>query len=356
MLNRKPALVKKKEELEQLLLDSAVQLDAVALHRISLAYRETERILSKLNRLEDVQRKYRETIALRSDADNEIRELVQEELELLSREEGALMKEIRALLIEKDPNDEKDVIIEIRSAAGGEEAALFAAELFRMYASYAEKRGWRVEILSSNPTDLGGFKEIIFEIQGKGAYSRMKFEGGAHRVQRVPVTESSGRLHTSTVTVAVMPEAEEVDVNIDPEDLRIDVFRASGHGGQCVQKTDSAVRITHLPSGLVVTCQDERSQLKNKERALRILRSRLLEIAQAEQASERKLTRRSQVKRGERSEKIRTYNFPQSRLTDHRIGLDLYNLPSILEGELDEIFDALESKDIEERLEEESSR
>lgn len=356
MLERKPALMKRKEELEKLLVDPTIQSDSVALHRISLAYREVERILEKLERLEKIQERFRQTLELRSDADNEIRELVQDELAALSQEEESLLKEIKALLIEKDPNDEKSVIMEIRAAAGGEEAALFAADLFRMYASYAEKKGWPVEVLSSNPTDLGGFKEIIFEIKGKGAYSRLKFEGGAHRVQRVPATESSGRLHTSTVTVAVMPEAEEVDVSVNPEDLRIDVFRASGHGGQCVQKTDSAVRITHLPSGLVVTCQDERSQLKNKERALRILRSRLLEIAQAERANERTTTRRLQVKRGERSEKIRTYNFPQNRLTDHRVDLDLYNLPSILEGELDEIFDALESKDIEERLEAEASR
>lgn len=356
MLERKPALMKRKEELEKLLVDPTIQSDSVALHRISLAYREVERILEKLERLEKIQERFRQTLELRADADNEIRELVQDELAALSQEEESLLKEIKALLIEKDPNDEKSVIMEIRAAAGGEEAALFAADLFRMYASYAEKKGWPVEVLSSNPTDLGGFKEIIFEIKGKGAYSRLKFEGGAHRVQRVPATESSGRLHTSTVTVAVMPEAEEVDVSVNPEDLRIDVFRASGHGGQCVQKTDSAVRITHLPSGLVVTCQDERSQLKNKERALRILRSRLLEIAQAERANERTTTRRLQVKRGERSEKIRTYNFPQNRLTDHRVDLDLYNLPSILEGELDEIFDALESKDIEERLEAEASR
>jgi peptide chain release factor 1 len=256
------------------------------------------------------------------------------------------------LLLPKDPADEKDVIMEIRAAAGGEEAALFAADLFRMYANYAEKKNWKVEILSSNPTDLGGFKEIIFEIKGKGAYSRLKFEGGAHRVQRVPITEASGRIHTSTVTVAVLPEAEEVDVEIDPEDLRIDVFRASGHGGQCVQKTDSAVRITHLPTGIVVSCQDERSQLKNKERAMRILRARLLELAQREQAEKITESRRVQVKTGERAEKIRTYNFPQNRVTDHRVNLDLYNLQAVLDGDLDELLDALESNYIKQKLEE----
>jgi peptide chain release factor 1 len=249
------------------------------------------------------------------------------------------------LLLPKDPNDEKNVIVEIRAGTGGEEAALFAGDLFRMYNRYAEKRGWKAEIIDSNPTELGGFKEVVFEINGNGAYSRLKYESGVHRVQRVPTTEAGGRIHTSAATVAVLPEAQEIDIDINPNDLRIDIFRASGHGGQGVNTTDSAVRITHIPTGMVVTCQDERSQLKNKEKAMKVLRARLMEKAQMEQNQKIAQDRRSQVGSGDRSERIRTYNFPQGRITDHRIGLTIHQLTSVLEGELDEIIDALIAED-----------
>ncbi|MFS8544492.1 MAG: peptide chain release factor 1, partial [Limnochordales bacterium] len=283
--------------------------------------------------------------------DPEMRELAREELARLSQREAELEKELRVLLLPKDPNDEKNIIVEIRAGAGGEEAALFAADLFRMYSRYAENRGWRVEMMSASPTELGGFKEVIFMVHGKNAYSRLKYESGVHRVQRVPTTEASGRIHTSTATVAVLPEAEEVDVEIRPEDLRIDVFRSGGHGGQSVNTTDSAVRITHLPTGIVVTCQDERSQLQNREKAMRVLRARLLDMKRREQEEELAAARRSQVGTGERSERIRTYNFPQGRMTDHRIGLTLYKLDAVLQGELDEVIDALVMADQAEQLE-----
>jgi peptide chain release factor 1 len=264
--------------------------------------------------------------------------------------ETELEARLRALLLPKDPADDKNVLVEIRAGAGGDEAALFAATLARMYAKYAEGRGWHVEIMDSHPTGQGGFKEIVFAIQGKGAWSRLKFERGVHRVQRIPVTESAGRIHTSTVTVAVLPEAEEVDVRIEDTDLKVDVYRASGPGGQGVNTTDSAVRITYLPTGLVVTCQDERSQIKNRAKALRVLRARLLEQAQEEQRSQIAAARRSQVGTGERSERIRTYNFPQGRVTDHRIGLTLHRLPEVLEGDLAELVEALAASERAEQL------
>jgi peptide chain release factor 1 len=252
-----------------------------------------------------------------------------------------LEHELHEMLVPKDPNDDRDVIVEIRGAAGGSEAALFARDLYQMYQRYAEARRWKTESLSSSPSDLGGFKDITFAVKGKGAYSRMKFESGVHRVQRVPATEAQGRIHTSTATVAVLPEAEDVDVQINPNDLKIDVYRSSGPGGQSVNTTDSAVRITHLPTGEVVACQEERSQLQNKERAMRILRARLLERAQQEQRAAIAAERKSAVGTGDRSEKIRTYNFPQNRVTDHRIGVTLHKLPQVLEGDLDELIDAL---------------
>ncbi|MEI6308158.1 MAG: peptide chain release factor 1 [bacterium] len=356
LLEKKACYQGRKEELERQLLEPSVQIDQAQLQSVSIAYHEVSLVLRTFQELEENSSQVKQVEQLRSESEEiEMRELAEQELAQLQAKEVQLQKDLRAFLLPRDPDDERNVIMEIRGAAGGEEAALFAAQLFRMYANYAEKRKWKIEVLSSNPTDLGGFKEIILEIKGKDAFSRLKFEGGAHRVQRVPVTESSGRLHTSTATLAVLPKAEEVDVQINPDDLRIDVYRSSGHGGQCVQKTDSAVRITHFPSGLVVTCQDERSQLQNKERAMTILRSRLLEIAQREQSNQITSSRRLQVKSGDRSEKIRTYNFPQNRLTDHRIGLDLYNLPVIMEGNLDELLNALESKYIEQRMEEETS-
>jgi peptide chain release factor 1 len=252
-----------------------------------------------------------------------------------------LSDRLKILLLPKDPNDEKNVIVEIRAGTGGEEAALFAGDLFRMYSRYAEMKGWKIELLSTSESDLGGYKEIIFIVEGDRVYSRMKFESGVHRVQRVPETEASGRIHTSAATVAVLIEAEEVDVAINPNDLRVDVFRAGGHGGQCVNTTDSAVRITHLPTGLVVTCQDEKSQLKNKDKAMKVLRARLLEKFKSEQQQEMAQTRRDMVGSGDRSERIRTYNFPQNRLTDHRINLTLYHLTSNMEGNLDEVIEPL---------------
>lgn len=278
---------------------------------------------------------------LLEDPDPAVRELAQEELASLQAQYERLEATLHRLLIPKDPLDEKNVLLEIRAGTGGEEASLFVADLFRMYTRYAENHAWRVEVMSSNPTGLGGFKEIISLIEGKGAYSRLKFEGGVHRVQRVPETEASGRIHTSAVTVAVLPEADEVDVHIDEKELRIDVFRSSGPGGQSVNTTDSAVRITHIPTGMVVSCQDEKSQHKNKAKALKILRARLLERAREEQQAAITASRRSMVGSGDRSERIRTYNFPQSRLTDHRINLTLYSLDRILDGDLDPVVDAL---------------
>lgn len=282
--------------------------------------------------------------------DKDFKELVQEEFEQAKADIERCSEELKILLLPKDPNDDKSVIVEIRGGAGGEEAALFAGELFRMYSMYSEAKGFKTEILSENPTELGGYKEVVFNIEGEGAYSRFKFESGVHRVQRVPETESQGRIQTSTVTVAVLPEAEEVDFELNPADLQIDVFRSSGAGGQKVNKTSSAIRVTHLPTGMVVECQDERSQYKNKDKALKVLRSRLLEIEQAKHDAEIAGTRKSQVGTGDRSERIRTYNFPQGRVSDHRIGLTLYKIDAIMNGDLDEIIDALITADTAEKL------
>ncbi len=278
---------------------------------------------------------------LANEKDEELRELAKAELPSLEARAQELLEQLKVMLLPKDPNDSKSVILEIRAGTGGEEAALFAADLFRMYSRYAENRGWEVEVLSSSPSDLGGFKEVIGLIKGEGAYSRLRFEGGVHRVQRVPRTEAQGRIHTSAVTVAVLPEADEVEINLDPKDLRIDVYRSGGHGGQSVNTTDSAVRITHIPTGLAVACQDEKSQHKNKARALKILTARLLERAQAEQEAKITGERRKMVGTGDRSERIRTYNFPQERVTDHRIGLTLYKLSQVVDGNLDEVIEPL---------------
>jgi len=300
-------------------------------------------------------KKLKDTIAeakelLNEKLDKDFREMVEAELEESKEQIQVVENELKILLLPKDPNDDKNVIVEIRGGAGGEEAALFAADLLRMYSRYAERKHWKVEMMNSNPTDIGGYKEVSFMIEGHGAYSRLKFESGVHRVQRIPTTESGGRIHTSTVTVAVLPEVEEVEVDINPNDLRIDVFRAGGPGGQCVNTTDSAVRITHLPTGLVVSCQDEKSQHKNKEKAMKILRSRLYELMQQQQNEEIAQARKSQVGTGDRSERIRTYNFPQGRVTDHRIGLTLHKLEAILDGDIDEIIDALITNDQSEKL------
>ena len=282
---------------------------------------------------------------LEEESDEEMRELAKEELSGSRARIEELEQELKILLLPKDPNDDKNVIVEIRAGAGGDEAALFAAEVYRMYVHYADSRRWKTEMISLNENGIGGFKECVFMVTGQGAYSRMKYESGVHRVQRVPETESGGRIHTSTITVAVMPEAEDVDVHIDEKDIRIDVMRASGNGGQCVNTTDSAVRLTHIPTGIVISCQDEKSQLKNKDKALKILRSRLYEMELEKRHDEEAEARRSQVGTGDRSEKIRTYNFPQGRVTDHRIKLTLHRLDSIMNGDLEEIIDSLIAAD-----------
>uniref|UniRef100_A0A7C3SMV5 Peptide chain release factor 1 n=1 Tax=Dictyoglomus turgidum TaxID=513050 RepID=A0A7C3SMV5_9BACT len=304
-------------------------------------FRDYKKLLKEKEDLEEV---------LREETDEEIRDLAQMELEEIERKIEQKEFELKSSLLPKDPNDEKNIIMEIRAGAGGEEAALFAADLFRMYIGYAQKKGWKVDIVSSNPTGLGGYKEIIFIVEGKGAYSRLKFESGVHRVQRVPVTESSGRIHTSTATVAVLPEMEEVEIEIDPKDLRIETFRSGGAGGQHVNKTESGVRITHIPSGIVVQCQDERSQHQNREKAMKVLRARLYEYYQKEKENEIASQRRAQVGSGERSEKIRTYNFPQRRVTDHRINYSSFQLEEVLSGELDEFIDRLILAEKEEQI------
>ena len=282
---------------------------------------------------------------LESENDEDMREMLKEELSEAKRQEEEMERHLKVLLLPKDPNDSKNVIVEIRAGAGGDEAALFASEIYRMYNKYAESRGWRTEMISLNENGIGGFKEVTFLVNGAGAYSRLKYESGVHRVQRVPETESGGRIHTSTITVAIMPEAEEIDFQLDLNDCRFDVFRASGNGGQCVNTTDSAVRLTHIPTGIVISCQDEKSQLKNKENALKVLRSRLYEMELEKQHDAEAQARRSQIGTGDRSEKIRTYNFPQGRVTDHRIKLTLHKIDSIMSGELDELIDSLIAAD-----------
>jgi peptide chain release factor 1 len=311
------------------------------LQKVAKEYAELGKVVDPYRKLKKLEVEIKESQDLILHEEEEIKRLAKEELNRLVEEKERVEGDLKVALLPKDPSDEKNILLEIRAGTGGEEAGLFAADLFRMYAKLAEKHHWRMEVLSRHYTGVGGFKEIIAMIEGKGVYSRLKFESGVHRVQRVPATESQGRIHTSTVTVAILPEAEEVEVQIDPNDLRIDIFRSSGPGGQSVNTTDSAVRITHLPTGMVVSCQDEKSQHKNKAKALKILRARLMDRARHEQQTEISEKRRIQVGTGERSERIRTYNFPQGRVTDHRIGLTLYRLGEVLEGELDEAIDAL---------------
>ncbi len=338
----------KLEEVEQRLLDLETEVSQPETVADRRRYQELTRELAEIRPVVEAYRNYRalkEEIAghreLMAGNDEELRELAREELPVLVKRREELEKEIQLLLLPKDPNDEKNVVLEIRAGTGGDEAALFAADLFRMYARYAERQRWKIEELSRNETGVGGFKEIIVLVKGKRVYSQLKYESGVHRVQRVPTTESQGRIHTSAVTVAVLPEADEVDVEINPQDLRIDIYRASGPGGQGVNTTDSAVRITHLPTGLVVSSQDERSQHKNKARAMKVLASRLLDLRQREQHDKISSERRAQVGSGDRSERIRTYNFPQGRVTDHRIGLTLHKLDQILQGEIGELIRAL---------------
>jgi peptide chain release factor 1 len=312
------------------------------LQKFAKEYAELGKVVDLYRRLKRLETEIEESRhLLESEKDEEMKRLAREEVSSLTTEKEKVEQDLKAALLPKDPNDEKNIILEIRAGTGGDEAGLFASDLFRMYSKYAEKHHWRMEVLSRHYTGVGGFKEIVALFEGKGVYSRLKFESGVHRVQRVPTTEAQGRIHTSTVTVAILPEAEEVEIQIDPNDLRIDIFRSSGPGGQSVNTTDSAVRITHLPTGLVVSCQDEKSQHKNKAKALKILRARLMDKATQEKHLEISEKRRTQVGTGERSERIRTYNFPQGRVTDHRIGLTLYRLEGILEGEMDAIINAL---------------
>ena len=329
------------QALEQQLSSSEVIANTQEYAKLAKEHAELGRVVTCFRQWRKIGQEIDDSQALLDDPDPEVQDLAREELDSLHQSHTELEQQLRVLLLPTDPLDEKNVLLEIRAGTGGEEASLFAADLCRMYTRYAEQKNWRMEVMSSSPTGLGGFKEIVTLIEGDGAYSRLKFEGGVHRVQRIPETEASGRIHTSAVTVAVLPEAEDVDVHIDEKDLRIDVYRSSGPGGQSVNTTDSAVRITHLPTNSVVICQDEKSQHKNKAKALKILRSRLLEKAREEQHQEIAASRRSMVGSGDRSERIRTYNFPQSRLTDHRINLTLHTLERVLEGELDPVVDAL---------------
>ena len=333
----------KYEQLTQFLSDPANISDPQELRRVSKERADLEPVVKTFESYQKIQKDISDSREILADpeADEELKELAENELKELEDLEKKLEEELRILLIPKDPNDEKNVILEIRAGAGGDEASLFAQDLFRMYSRFAEKKGWKIEVMSSSVSPIKGIKEIIGNIRGEKAYSLLKFESGVHRVQRVPQTEASGRIHTSTATVAVLPEADEVDIRIDPKDLKVEAFGASGPGGQSVNRNYSAIRITHFPTGVVVSCQDEKSQHRNKEKAMRILRSRILDIAQREQQQLIAKDRKSQVGTGERSEKIRTYNFPQSRVTDHRLNLTLHRLENILDGELDEIIEAL---------------
>ncbi len=341
MLDKLAEVEKRYGELEGFLADPQLLGNQMEYTKIAKERSDLEELVSCYRAWKKVEQEIKDNRELLGENDDGIRELAKEELPALESRKEELEGRLKFLLLPKDPNDGKNVLLEIRAGTGGEEASLFAADLFRMYCRHAESQGWRVEVMSSSATGLGGFKEIIVLIEGRGVYSRMKFEGGVHRVQRVPVTEGSGRIHTSAVTVAVLPEADEIEVDIDPKDLRVDVFRSSGPGGQSVNTTDSAVRITHLPTNLVVTCQDEKSQHKNKSKALKILRARLLESKQDQQRSEIAASRRLMVGSGDRSERIRTYNFPQGRVTDHRINFTLYKLERVMDGNIGELTDAL---------------
>lgn len=342
------------EELNMKLYDPAVAADRNLYRDLMKEHKEIEPIVEKYRALKKAEASLEDAEAILNDseADKELRQMASDEMSAAKSDIESISEELKILLLPRDPNDDRSVIVEIRGGAGGEEAALFAYNLYRMYNMYAEKRGWKTEIVSLNETELGGFKEVSFTIDGDGAYSRLKFENGVHRVQRVPETETQGRIHTSTATVAVLPEADEVELEIDPKDLKIDTFRSSGAGGQHINKTSSAIRVTHLPTGTVVECQDERSQYKNKDKALRVLRARLLDAKVAAQNAEIAANRKSQVGTGDRSERIRTYNYPQLRVTDHRIGLTIYRLSDVLNGDLDEIIDALIAADRAEKLKE----
>lgn len=354
MLDTLDVFSRRYDELTQKLADPSVSSDPKQYAALMKEFREITPIVETYGQYKKALQNREEAYELMnaSGVERELRELAADEYEEAGKSAEALSEELKLLLLLKDPNDSKNVIVEIRGGAGGEEAALFSSVLFRMYSMYAQQKGWQIELLGANETELGGYKEISFTIAGEGAYSRLKYESGVHRVQRVPETETQGRIHTSTATVAVLPEIDEVEIAIDPKDLKIDTFRSSGAGGQHINKTSSAIRITHLPTGMVVECQDERSQYKNKDKAMRVLRSRLYEQEQAARDAEVADRRRSQVGTGDRSERIRTYNYPQGRVTDHRIGLTIYRLEDFLNGNLDEILDALIAHDRARQLEE----
>ncbi len=337
MLEKLNQIEKHYEELAVQLADPEVLSDRQRFQKVAKEHKDLEDVVETYRRLKGVDQELEDNNLLMKESDPDIREMAKEEIPILKEKREALIEELKVLLLPRDPNDEKNVIVEIRAGTGGEEAALFVADLFRMYGYYAEANRWTVEVMNSNSTELGGFKEIVFGLTGKDVFSKMKYESGVHRVQRVPDTESQGRIHTSAVTVAVLVEAEDVEVEVREEDLRIDVYRSQGAGGQHVNTTDSAVRITHIPTGLVVSCQDERSQIKNRSRAMKILKARLYEIEQQRQQQEEASLRKSMVGSGDRSERIRTYNFPQGRLSDHRIGLTLYKLQAILMGDMEEL-------------------
>ena len=346
MFDRLETLRQHFEEIEETLARPEVATDHGRVQTLAKERASIESLVSLYEEYRDVAQQAEDTrTVLLETSEEDIKEMAQEELEALQERREHLEYRLRLALLPKDPNDERDVIVEVRAGTGGEEAALFAAELYRMYARYAQDKGWDVDVIDSNPTGIGGFKEIVFEVKGKRAFSRLKYERGAHRVQRVPSTEAGGRIHTSAATVAVLPEAEEVELDVDPGDLRIDIFHSSGHGGQNVQKVATAVRITHTPTGIAAVCQDERSQLKNRQRAMAVLRARLLDREMNRQQEEEAAARRSQVGSGDRSEKMRTYNFPQNRVTDHRIGVTSHNLDRILQGDLDEFIDAVASQE-----------
>ena len=352
MMDKLQAVEDKYLELESMISDPSVLEDMTRWQRYNKEHSEMTPIVEAFREYKKVCQTIEDDKSMLEEGmdDDELRHMVEDELAEMRQRKEELDNELPVLLLPKDPNDDKNVIVEIRGGVGGDEAALFAGDLFRMYSRYAEAQGWRVDILSSNATELGGFKEVSFTVEGYGAYSKLKYESGTHRVQRVPVTESGGRIHTSAVTVAVLPEADEVDVDIKANELRIDTYCASGAGGQYVNRTETAIRITHLPTGIVVQCQDEKSQLKNKEKAMRVLRARVLEQAQQQQADAIAADRKNQVGSGDRSERIRTYNFPQGRVTDHRIGLTLHKLDFVLNGQLDEILNGLITADQAERL------
>ena len=353
MLDRLKIIEKRYQELNQQMAMPEVTFDPKQLQMLAQEKASIESMVTKYREYKATAKSLEETRAMVSDEmDGEMKTLVKQEIESLESQLEHLLQELRLDLLPKDANDERSIIMEIRAGAGGEEAQLFAADLFRMYSRYAQAKGWEIDIIDCNESGIGGFKEIIFEIKGKGAFSRLKYESGVHRVQRVPATASLGRMHTSTATVAVLPEADDVEVSINPDDLRIDIYHSRGAGGQNVNKVATAVRITHLPTGIVAICQDERSQLRNRTKAMSVLRARLLNIEQVKQEKEIAKQRRSQVGTGDRSEKIRTYNPPQDRVSDHRIGLTLHNLPRIMEGDLDELIDALAASDQAKQLEE----